>query len=267
MSTDPSILLFGAAAPLFTVFAGMAFASFIGSLSYRLPRGVSIVAPRSYCSACGRPIRAFDLVPVASYLLLRGRCRECGAPIPFQYFAAEILLPAAYLLMYLRFAPGPEFFVYCCLASALLYLSLLDIDWREVGLLDALLPYGGAASLLALSATGEVPDPPSHYLLGAAAAAALAGLSFLLVRLVRKRLPMGAADLIVIPAVGLHFGVMGALRVMVFSSLIGVAVGAIVALAGRGGRETRLETRLPMLPFLAGGVLGEVLWELLRPPF
>jgi leader peptidase (prepilin peptidase)/N-methyltransferase len=262
MSADPLTLWLRAAAPLFTVLAGMVVASFIGSLSYRVPREVSIVTPRSYCPACGRPIRAFDLVPVVSYLLLRGRCRACGAGIPVQYFAAEVLLPAAYLLMYYRFAPGPEFFVYCYLASVLLYLSLLDVDWREVGIRDAALPYGGAVALLALSMLGAVPDPVSHYLSGAAAASILAGLSFLLVRLARKRLPMGAADLIVIPAVGLHFGVMGALRVMVFSSLIGVVVGVIVA-AGRADGEARL----PMLPFIAGGVLGEVLWELLRLPF
>jgi prepilin signal peptidase PulO-like enzyme (type II secretory pathway) len=262
MSTDSATLWLRTAAPLFTLLAGMAFASFIGSLSYRRPRGVSIVAPRSYCSSCGRPIRPFDLVPVVSYLLLRGRCRACGAAIPIQYFAAEVLLPVAYLLMYLRFAPGPEFFVYSYLMSVLLYLSLLDIDWREVGVRDAVLPYGGAFALLALSMLGALPDPVSHYLSGAAASGALAGLSCLLVRLVRKRLPMGAADLIVIPAVGFHFGVMGALRVMVFSSLIGVIVGVVVA-AAVGNREARL----PMLPFLAGGVLGEVLWELLRLPF
>ena len=263
MSIDSATLWLRAAAPLFTVLAGMAFASFIGSLSYRVPRGVSIVAPRSYCSACGRPIRPLDLVPVVSYLLLRGRCRACGTAIPVQYFAAEIILPVAYLLMYYRFAPGPEFFVYSYLVSVLLYLSLLDIDWRAICVRDAVLPYGGAFPLLALSILGAVPDPVSHYLSGAAAAGALAGLSCLLVRLARRRQPMGAGDLIVIPAVGIHFGLMGAVRVMVLSSLLGVLTGAVLVAAKRAERDTRL----PMLPFLAGGVLVEVLWELLRLPF
>jgi leader peptidase (prepilin peptidase)/N-methyltransferase len=262
MSAETVMLWSRAAAPLFTVLAGMALASFIGSLSYRVPRRISIAAPRSYCAACGRPVRVFDLIPVVSYLVLRGRCRACGAAIPVQYFAAEVLLPCAYLLMYFRFDPGPEFLLYSYLASVLFYLSLLDIDWREVGVGDAFLPYGSAVPLLVLSMRGAATDAVSHYLSGAAAAGALAGLSFLLVRLARKRAPMGAGDLIVIPAVGLHFGVMGALRVMALSSLIGVLVGVVLAAGKRAGRGTRL----PMLPFLAGGVLGEVLWELLSMP-
>jgi leader peptidase (prepilin peptidase)/N-methyltransferase len=263
MSADFHTFWGGAAAPLFTVLAGMAAASFIGSLSYRVPRRVSMLAPRSYCPGCGRPIRAFDLVPVVSYLILRGRCRACGTAIPVRYFVAEILLPIAYLLMYFRFAPGPEFFLYSYLVSTLFYLSLLDIDWREVGVRDALLPYGGAVPLLVLSLRGFLPDPVSHHLAGAAAASLLAGLSWLIVRLARKRQPMGAGDLIVIPAVGMYFGLMGAVRVMVLSSLLGVLTGAVLVAAKRAERDTRL----PMLPFLAGGVLVEVLWELLRLPF
>ena len=261
MSAEPVVFRGGAAAPLFAVLAGMAVASFIGSLSYRVPRGLSMVAPRSYCPGCGRPIRAFDLIPVVSYLLLRGRCRACGVSIPVRFFAVEILLPCAFLLMLLRFGPGPEFLVYSYLASALFYLSLLDVDRREIGVRDAFLPWGGAVPLLALSLAGFVPEPASHFLAGAAAASVLAGLSFLVVLLARRRQPMGLGDLIVIPAVGIHFGLTGALRVMVLSSLIGVLAGATAVAVGRADRGTRL----PMLPFLAGGVLVEVLWELLGP--
>jgi leader peptidase (prepilin peptidase)/N-methyltransferase len=262
MSADLYTIRWGAAAPLFTVLAGMAAASFIGSLAYRVPRRVSMLTPRSYCPGCGRPIRAFDLVPVISYLLLRGRCRVCKTAIPVQNFAVEVLLPCAYLLMYLRFGPTPELLVYSYLVSVLFYLSLLDIDRREVSVRDALLPYGGAVVLVVLSLRGLLPDPVSHYLSGAAAATLLAGVSCLLVRLARKRLPMGSGDLIVIPAVGIHFGLMAAVRVMVFSSLLGVLTGVVLLVAGRAERDSRL----PMLPFIAGGVLVEVLWELLGMP-
>jgi prepilin signal peptidase PulO-like enzyme (type II secretory pathway) len=240
----------------------MAAASFIGSLSYRVPRGLSMVAPRSYCPGCGRPIRAFDLIPVVSYLLLRGRCRACGVSIPVRYFAVEVLLPCAFLLMLLRFGAGPEFLVYTYLAGVLCYLSLLDVDRRAIGVRDAFLPWAGAVVLPALSLAGLVPEPASGYLSGAAAAAGLAGLSFVVVLLARRRQPMGLGDLVVIPAVGMHFGLAGALRVMVLSSLIGVLAGAAAAAVGRAKRDTRL----PMLPFLAGGVLLELLWELFKPP-
>ena len=247
-------------APLFAVLAGMAAASFIGSLSYRVPRGISIISPPSYCPRCGRPIKPYDLIPVVSYLLLRGRCRFCGAGVPIQYFAAEILLGPAYLLMYLRFGLGPELFIYSYLVSALFYLSLVDIDWRSVGRFDPVLPYLGAIAILILSFRGVVVHPPAHYLSGAAAASLLAGLSFLFVRVMGKRRPMGVGDLLILPGIGLHFGIMEAVRVMIISSLLGILT-AVFLLASR--RMERGKS-LPMLPFLAGGVLGSELWMVLQ---
>jgi leader peptidase (prepilin peptidase) / N-methyltransferase len=247
-------------APFFAVLVGMAAASFIGSLSYRVPRGISIVSPRSYCPRCGRPIKPYDLIPVVSYLLLRGRCRFCGAGVPIQYFAAEMLLGPAYILMYLRFGLGPELFIHAYLVSALFYLALVDIDWRSVGRFDPVLPYLGGIALLVLSFRGEAAHPPSHYLSGAAAASLLAGLSVLIVRVLGKRSPMGGADLLIVPGIGLHFGMMEAVRVMVISSLLGILT-AVFLLASR--RMERGQS-LPMLPFLAGGVFGSELWMVLQ---
>ena len=70
---------------------GAVLGSFITMLSYRVPRGLSIIAPRSFCPACKRQLRNRDLVPLFSYLFSRGRCGQCAAPVPPRYFFIEII--------------------------------------------------------------------------------------------------------------------------------------------------------------------------------
>src|SRR5690242_19019656 len=88
-----------------TFILGACIGSFVNVVAYRLPRGISIVAPRSFCPACGKAVPFWANVPILSYLVLRGRCAACRTTIPFRYFLTELALASAAVYFYLNFPP------------------------------------------------------------------------------------------------------------------------------------------------------------------
>src|SRR5512142_560208 len=103
---------------------GLAFGSFLNVCIYRLPRGLSVVAPRSACPNCGTPIRAYDNIPVLSWLLLRGRCRHCATPITFRYAAVELLTALLFGACYWHFGltlSGLKFAIFGFLVLGLIF--------------------------------------------------------------------------------------------------------------------------------------------------
>ncbi|MFC1480560.1 prepilin peptidase, partial [Candidatus Omnitrophota bacterium] len=111
---------------------GAVIGSFLNVCIYRIPLGKSIVAPRSFCPLCERPIRWFDNVPLVSFLLLGGKCRQCGKPIPVRYFLVELVtaLGGAVLLFY--FAWSFKFVVYWLFTCMLIVVATVDIEHREI---------------------------------------------------------------------------------------------------------------------------------------
>jgi len=98
-----------AAAASFAFVGGLVAGSFVSVVAHRVPRGLSIVGPRSRCPACGAQIAAYDNIPVISWLLLRGRCRSCAAPISVRYPAVELSVGVAFVatvLVLFRRTPG-----------------------------------------------------------------------------------------------------------------------------------------------------------------
>jgi len=238
----------------FIVLAGAAIASFIGSLSYRLPRNVSIISPASSCPACGHRLTFFDLIPLVSYALLRGRCRYCKKRISARYLLLEIAVPAVYVCIYLRAGRTfPALFV-SYLMTVLIYLSVVDIEQRRLCYGDIIAVYAGAAAFLVCAGTGSMPRPLSHYLYGALTASALVSCSALAVYVLKKRAPIGVADLLVLPAVAAHFGAVEVARVLVFSSLSGILAAVVLF----STKKVKGEYRFPMMPFIAFGVLVEI---------
>ena len=240
---------------VYIILVGLCIASFIGSLSYRVPRGISIVAPRSFCVHCNTTIKPYDLIPFFSYIILRGRCRSCKKKIAFKYFAAEIFIPIVYLGIFIKSGPGYEFFIYSYLVTVLVYLSIVDLDHRSFGIPDIIPVYAGGVALLILSAARKIPYTPVRFLYGALAASILIGASFFITLVLKKKIPMGTGDLLVIPGVALHFGVIEIVRVLVFSSLIGVISGSILLIAHRVEKDFRF----PLMPFITAGVAIEIL--------
>lgn len=140
---------------------GLVFGSFLNVCIYRLPRGLSVVRPGSACPRCKTPIHWYDNVPLLSWLLLRGRCRQCKARISPRYFLVELLTGLLFVGCYAAFGWSPSTFKFCAFAFLLLGLIFTD---AETKLLPDALTLPGLAIGLALSLFVPVQDLGSRLL-------------------------------------------------------------------------------------------------------
>jgi leader peptidase (prepilin peptidase) / N-methyltransferase len=176
---------------IFCVLFGLAFGSFLNVCIARLPRHESIVRPASHCPACAKPIRAWDNLPLLSWIILRGRCRNCGWPIPWRYPLVELGTAILFLLAYLTFELTLEAAGMALLCFTLFGLAVMDAE--TMLLPDALTLPGIVLGVIFSGLTGGWRAAG----LSAACAVAAAAL-ILLIRgaywLVRRREGMGLGD-------------------------------------------------------------------------
>lgn len=254
---------------LYAAALGLIVGSYLNVVIYRVPRDLSTVRPRSTCPGCGQPIRAFDNIPVLSFLVLRGRCRNCGAPIHWRYPAIEALTAALFVATFLRFGPSWGALGGALFCALMLALAAIDVEhyilpdritlpYTAVGIaLQSLLVWAPAPSwLLGLAGgLGWSGDERVAAVLGGAFGAALgAGIIFAIWGgwyLVRKEEGMGLGDLKMLALIGAFVGWPGVLVCLFFSSLSGAFIGlALLPFSSEG-----MKTRLPFGFFLALGAL------------
>jgi leader peptidase (prepilin peptidase)/N-methyltransferase len=209
----------------------------------------SVVSPGSHCPRCGRPIRPWDNIPILSWLLLRGRCRSCRAPIGWRYPAVEAANGLLWLALAATRGPAVRTLVAMVLVTALLVLSLIDLEHQ---LLPDAITLPGIALGLAVSFLPGSPLRP----LAAALAAAGGWLSFALVALAWKQLrhidALGEGDWKLAALLGSFFGWESLLLTVLIASASGALVGVLILLSGRGGWRSKL----PLGTFLgAAGVV------------
>lgn len=142
---------------------GLIFGSFLNVCIYRLPRGLSVITPRSACPDCKRPIAFYDNVPVLSWLILRGRCRHCHAPISARYMVIELMNAGLWLACYWHFGPTLATLKYCTFAFLLLGLIFTD---AETKLLPDKLTLTGLALGVIFSVLVPVNDVAAQFLPG-----------------------------------------------------------------------------------------------------
>jgi leader peptidase (prepilin peptidase)/N-methyltransferase len=253
---DWSLLLRTPAFETTALLLGLVVGSFANVCIHRLPRRESVVSPPSRCPACGSRIAARDNLPVLSFLLLRGRCRACRAPISWRYPAVEAANGLLWLGLALTRGPRPQTFVAMALVSALLVLSLIDLDHQILP--DAVTLPGIAAGLGAALLPGSPLRP-----LGAAAAAAGGYLAFAAVAKAYERARgvegLGQGDWKMAAMLGAFLGWQKMLLTVLLASTAGTVVGlGAVALRGRDMRYA-----LPLGTFL--GLAGIVVVFLGEP--
>jgi leader peptidase (prepilin peptidase) / N-methyltransferase len=224
---------------------GMITGSFVGVVAHRLPRGRSIVGPRSECPSCGAQIAAYDNVPVLSWILLGGHCRNCSARIPARYPLIELAVGAAFAAtaLVLRHDPA-QLALGLVFVAVLAAITLTDLERQVIP--NAMLLVGAGVGLAIVAAT----DPAS--LPERAAAAAGAGGFLLLFALVYPR-GMGMGDVKLAAVMGLFLGAS-----VVPALFVGIVAGTLVGVSMmlRYGSSARKHA-IPFGPFLAlGGVVG-----------
>src|SRR5687767_4033788 len=125
---------------------GAAFGSFVNVLAYRLPRRESIVKPRSRCPGCGTTIRSRDNIPIVSWLLLRGRCRDCAVKIPLRYPLVEAVTAAVFVLLGVKF--GREAALWPALAMAVILVAAAATDLEQRIIPNPLMAAGALLALV-----------------------------------------------------------------------------------------------------------------------
>jgi leader peptidase (prepilin peptidase)/N-methyltransferase len=223
----------------FVVAFGAVVGSFANVCIHRLPRGLSVVAPRSACPACGTPIAAYDNVPVVSWLLLRGRCRSCRAPIRARYPLVEALVAALFLAAALRHGLGPVALGGAILATAAVILAATDLESRvlpdevTLGVLVLGLLVAAWRDLPALQADGARALLSGHLataLAGAAFGAALVWGVGEAYRRLRGAEGMGLGDVKMAAKIGAFVGPAGVLLTLFAASAAGTLLAGLPAL-------------------------------------
>ena len=233
---------------------GLAIGSFLNVVIWRVPRGESVINPPSACPRCEKAIRPRDNVPVLGWLLLRGKCRDCGEPISVRYPLVEGGTALLFVVMALRFGFDPVLPAYLFLAALGVALALIDLDVQRLPDALTLPAYPVVAVLLTMAAlTGTHPGALVRAVIGAAA---LGGFYFA----VWFAYPsgMGFGDVKLAPTLGaylgwLSYGVLAAGAFLGF--LYGGLVGIGLILFKEGGRKTKV----PFGPFMLLGTLTAVL--------
>ena len=239
---------------LATGLLGLLIGSFLNVVVHRVPAGLSVVSPPSACPSCTTPIRPRDNVPVAGWLLLRGRCRDCRAPISARYPLVELGTGVLFAVMALRFGPDAVLPAYLYLAAVGLALALIDLDCRRLPDALTLPSYPAAAVLLGVAAlAGSDSGSLVRALLGGAVMFAV---YFLLC--LAYPAGMGFGDVKLSGVLGLYLGWLG-WDVLAVGLFLGFALGAVFGIAliasGRGSRKSKV----PFGPFMIGGALIAVL--------
>lgn len=215
-----------------TALLGLVMGSFVNCWAWRLARGQSVLRGRSRCAHCGCTLGAADLIPVLSWLLLKGRCRRCGEKISPRYPAVELLTMGMFLALALRYDLSLEALRLSALCCLLLGAALVDLD--VMLLPDGLLAAAAAWYLLSLPLVSSAPL--SALLDGLKGGALVAGPLLALVLLADRitgRESMGGGDIKLLFVTGLYLGLPVNLLNLILSCLLGVALGLGLRRAGR----------------------------------
>lgn len=221
---------------------GAVIGSFLGVCIHRLPRGQSVVRPGSHCPKCKAMLGPSELVPVLSYMLLRGRCRHCGEKISFFYPAIEVGVGLIFLLIVVGRGVTVGILSYLVLASLVVVAAGIDLNhgvipdrltlpWMAVGVAAGAL---WGLHEVAMRAIGLV---------------ACGGLVFLIALLSRGG--MGGGDVKLMALVGSFLGPWGGLASFMIACFIGAAVGIGLIVAGLKKRKDEI----PFGPFIAAGAI------------
>jgi leader peptidase (prepilin peptidase) / N-methyltransferase len=238
---------------------GLLVGSFLNVVIWRVPRGESIVKPPSACPTCHTELKALDLVPVLSWVFLRGKCRTCHTKISARYPFVEALTAVLWMLVGWRFSDSWALPAYLAFTAFLVALSGIDLDTFKLP--RRIIYLGGAVGVVLLTVATflEPVDPDGRWMpLGKAALGAVLAFAFFFLIHVASPRAMGFGDVRLSAYLGWHLGWLGLLYVPVglfLGFLLGAVVGVALMLQKKAGRKTAI----PFGPYMAAGALIAVL--------
>ncbi|MDD4085359.1 MAG: prepilin peptidase [Acidaminococcaceae bacterium] len=226
---------------------GLVVGSFLNVCIYRLPAGKSIVSPPSSCGSCGHRLGVFDMIPLLSYIFLRGKCRYCGMPYSPRYALVELLTGCLFALCGLYYLPGIPLALVFVFVASLVVLTFVDFD-HQIILDEVLLLMLGCGAAYVFFTTGDYWD-------------ALYGMGFagglMLLIFVLSRGGMGAGDVKLCFVLGLWLGLKASVVCLMLAFVTGGVIGVLLLATGIKKRRDPI----PFGPFLCIGAYISLLFS------
>ena len=231
---------------------GLVLGSFYNVCIYRIGRGESIVFPPSHCPHCGHKLKPKDLIPVLSYVLLKGRCRYCRDRISFRYPLVEIITALGILLLYSKYGITLKFLAYVFLVSILIITAFIDLDSQ---IIPNSLTAVGAVGGICFSSLGFTVSPVDA-VLGLSAGGGTLLIIAVISLLILKKEGMGGGDIKLMGMIGLFLG----WKMTLLALLFAVYSGGIISLFLLIFKKKKMGQAIPFGPFIGLGTVIALIW-------
>ncbi|MFP4456706.1 MAG: prepilin peptidase [Clostridia bacterium] len=225
---------------------GLIFGSFFNVLIYRLPKEENFISNRSYCPNCKTQLKFYDLIPIISYISLKGKCRYCNESISIRYPLIELLTGGLFAAAYLKFGLSSYLFLVLFMISLLIVITFIDIDYM-------IIPHTLTISGIAVFTIWQLffnQEPISSYLYGL-----FFGFLFLAVFVFFNA--MGGGDAMLAGMFGMFFGFYETFVLLMISFIIGGAFSIIILIFKRKSRKDKI----PFGPFLTIAALLMIFFD------
>ncbi len=242
------MLLLGA----FVFVFGAVIGSFLNVCIYRLPEQQSIAKPLSQCPHCHHPIRFYDNIPLISYLILKGKCRDCGEKISWRYPLVELITAILALFLFAKFYLTLNFLVFFIFTAVLIVITFIDLDHQ---IIPDLLTLPGIP-IFFLLAVFVVGVPWMEAAIGLLIGGGVLFVIALGYEVITKREGMGGGDIKLLAMIGGFLGWKSLIFVLLFSSLLGAVIGIALMLI----KKEDMKYAVPFGPFLSAAGVAYLFW-------
>lgn len=252
---------------IFVFILGLLIGSFLNVCIYRIPKEESVVFPSSHCMSCGNRLKPLDLIPVISYIFLRGRCRYCKAKVSLRYPLVEFMTGVTFLSIVLKYEFTYEFFAYAFLMSVLIAVFFIDLDHMIIpdGLVIAGLIGGVITIIYNIFRPLEIYGD-NHWwnpLMGI-----LCGSGFLfIVALIAMKIyksdeAFGMGDVKIFAPIGLFLG----WKITIVCLFVSIILSGLISVILMILRKKGMKSTIPLGPFIVIGTFISLMWgwDLLR---
>ena len=241
---------------------GLVIGSFTNVLIYRIPLEKSIVYPPSACTSCGKRLTAPDLVPVFSYIFLKGRCRHCGAPVSPRYPLVELLTALIFTALYIKYGISVPFLAFVFLMTILIAVFFIDLDHRIIP--DELVIAGiiGGVALFVYNCINPVPEifgdskwwtPAAGFFSGSVILLLVAIIGMIIYK---SDEAMGMGDVKLMAPIGIFTG----WKLCLTGLLLAVIIAGVTSLILIIARKKTGKDAIPFGPFIVTGAFIAVMW-------
>ncbi len=236
----------------FAFIFGAAIGSFLNVCIFRLPAETSILKPRSQCPYCQHPVRNFDNIPLISFIVLRGKCRDCGGKISWRYPLVELITALLALLLFIKFGLTLKFLIFFIFTAVLIVITFIDLDHQIIPDIISL----PGIPIFCLAAIFLVKIPWMEALIGLLIGGGVLFAIAFVYELLTKREGMGGGDIKLLAMIGGFWGWKSLIFILLFSSFSGAIVGITAMII----KKQDMKYAIPFGPFLSAAAIAYPFW-------